>query len=1199
MKSQELLELHRASAGSGKTYTLAKKFLWYFLTIRDNHEDIERFYEDGDITSGAISEMPDPDFGPRRLRNEAELRDSLKHILAVTFTNKATNEMKERIVEKLNALAYPSDEYKRGNLKKEPDYMRDFIFMLNGLDIKLPEEEYKSLWRSGQLDIKWNDISAHAKKALFILLENYSDFQVSTIDSFFQMVLRTFAYETDLNDSFAIELDSEYLSKVSIDATLQDIEGNSVSEDVKYWIKKLMENERNSGGNKWNLFLKSGSYSKTSGFNNGVYGDIISYLKKLDNEDFKKIRSSIERYFESSQDLRTIYEGLNKATDKILKSKWSAMVKKADILQKYLNSHSYSEAPVTTYKKQAEKIRNSSFETGKKLFTPIDKEYFSKPAYLKRRKGDPTFWDKGEDLYNEMMEAYDDWINAFNLPEVKHWIVYRSKFPYLGLLQIVMKKRREYLEANNSVELGETNTLLHKIIGEDETPFIYERLGTRLNHYLIDEFQDTSELQWQNFKPLLQESLGRGNENLLIGDAKQSIYRFRNADSSLISSKVDENFADNVKHFGDTQEENTNYRSSQNVISFNNGFFDFLKERLNERLSESGSSIDFSKLYSNVVQNFSGKKNKIGGYVEVNFIKAANLEESKSKVIERLPELINELRQRGYKQKDIAVLIVANADGTSIIDRLTAYNASMEDSSKKIEFVSEDSLKLSRSVAVKLILNTLTAIAKGVNPKVRTGEDAIKRGVANWQEMESNFRVFALKHPELSTPEKLQEFLASGSDNDAVSQMLADMEAVTLPALVENISATFLPEDIRKRDLAFISAFQDIVLEYCESHPSDIASFLLWWERRGRNATITSPENMDAVKIMTIHKSKGLEFKCVIIPFAETEFNKGGAYPEWRWVKPYALSGYRLPDYLPVETSPALENTEHWPLYREYLDLCTMDNLNKLYVGFTRAINELYIFCKEDLTAEKSKDSLKLTNLLKEFIGGKFEDDVLTAGEKYPQAPSDDEKEEAGNKSETKTVQYKARTKFDFLKFRADTATNIRSKEDEEGAEDYEDTDPRSEGNIFHAVMENIQIFDDIPAAVSRLMHKGLLPYERMEEIREKFEKWLSIPEVKHWFDGTYKVKTERSIVKRAAEDGNGNMQGKKKSILLRPDRIMEGPDGSLVIVDYKFGSYDNHEKYKRQIRNYVLNLKSTARYSSVKGYLWYVKDGQIIGYPE
>ena len=1144
-----MLELHRASAGSGKTYTLAKKFLWYFLTVRENQDDAES------VT--------------RRLRTVPELRDSLSHILAVTFTNKATNEMKQRIVEKLNALAYPPREYLAGDMTKEPDYMRDFITAL---------------------DVKPEDISRLARKGLYILLENYSDFQVSTIDSFFQQVLRTFAYETDLNDSYALELDSKYLAKVSIDATLQDIEERRASSEVRYWINLLMDNARKSGGNQWNMFQKSDS-------NGAVYSDFINSLGRLENEEFKKIRDELEEYFDRTPDLIEIYEKLDEKADALLRSHWEKMEEKGKELLKLLATTEVNDATKKKFFDHATKSVDYKYNAlPASPYSPMQDKNFEGKTYLGRRNAEPDFYGKAEPLYKEMREAYLQWQEAFESPEISHWLIYKKKFPYLGLLQIVLRKRREYLEENNSVELGETNTLLRKIIGKEEAPFIYERLGTRLNHFLIDEFQDTSEMQWDNFKPLLVESLGRGNENLLIGDAKQSIYRFRNADSSLISEKVEEQFAD-VELHGNVPQENTNYRSSEVVVRFNNGFFRMLTDRLGDVVYDQGGTIDFRRLYENVEQNLPDRKKSADaapeGYVEVNYIKGDKKDEREQLTVERMPAMINELRSRGYRMKDIAILVSKNNQGIMIINELTRYNATVEDPAARIEFISEQSLMVSSSMAVNMILNTLGAISKGLNPEVRTGDSAKAKGVADWQQVECNFRVFALRHPELTTPEQLRLFLESGAHTDAISDMLREMQAVTLPALVEGIVATFIPADMRRRDSAFIAAFQDLVLEYCESRPSDIASFLLWWERRGSRASITSPEDMDAVKIMTVHKSKGLEFPCVIMPFAQLSFNTPGKIEEWRWVKPQVveLDGRELPPYIPIGTGASMKESAHDLLYKEYLDLLTMDNLNMVYVGFTRAVNELYIFCgvKDDSGSKgKSKKSdgdigeevnetPDMASLLREYIGGSEEDDVLTVGEKYPHSPV------KIKESPYPTLimdDYTARITPDFLKYHEEEVPEVVDAEDFEEA-DAEESDPRSEGNLLHTLMEQIITRDDVRPAVRKMVRKGLIHVDKGEELAKALEGWLNTPEVQSWFEKGVRVMTERSIV------GNS---GK----VLRPDRLVLKPDGSAVVVDYKFGDHKNLKRYSAQVRSYVERLKDTGRFREVEGYLWYVRAGKV-----
>lgn len=1115
----EFLELHRASAGSGKTYTLAKKYLWYYLTIRQDN-------------------------GSRRLRTVPELNDSLSHILAITFTNKATNEMQQRIVEKLDALAFPPSG-------KSPDYMDDFC---------------------KELGVSPSELSRICRKALYVMLENYSEFQVSTIDSFFQLVLRTFAYETDLNDSYAIELDSEYLAKVGIDATLNDIEEKKASESVMHWINILMDRGRESG-EKWNIFQKNDD-------GKSIYFRFMKSVGKLENEDFKQIRDELEDYFERTPDLPEIYDELDALCNAPLRAPFKAMKDAAERLLSLMETAG-SDATKDKFRDHARKSLRCRWSRMPKTtdvsFAPLKDSSFEGAAYLKRKKADPAFYERAEPLYREMTAAREMWLAEFSSPSYRHWNLYKKNFPYLGLLSVTLRKRKEYLEDNNSVELAETNSLLSRIIGEDDAPFIYERLGTRLNHFLIDEFQDTSRMQWNNLLPLLSESLSRGNGNLLIGDAKQSIYRFRNADPSLIADKVERQFS-GVRTLGDAPSENTNWRSDPEVVEFNNGFFSFLTSRLSDESQAENASVDYRSLYGNVRQQTrpvkEGDKTGSAGYVEINIEKADKKEDAKAAVVARMPALVLELLGRGYRFGDIAFLVDTNAEGEALINEFTRYNSEAGEVGIKIEFISEQSLKVASSPSVKLILTTLATIGRGTAPEVREGEDAARKGVADWNEVKCNFRVFALRHPELSAPEQLELFLASGSDTDAIAGMLSEMQAVTLPALVEGIAATFIPAEMRRRDAPFIAAFQDIVLEYCESRPSDIASFLQWWERRGIKASISSPEGMDAVNVMTIHKSKGLEFPCVVIPFAQCSFltaPKGKT--EWRWVRPEAveLTGRELPPYLPVDTSSDMEGTSHEREYRTYIDMVTMDSLNKLYVGFTRAVHELYVFCTEG----KKSDALSTSVMLRDFMEADANETRMTAGVPYQHSPVKRKQEECpvGTVSD-----YTARVTPDFLRYREENVPSVVDA----GEFEEENSDPRSEGNILHSVMERVYTAEDIHASVSRIRRQGLVSPEKAEEIEAFLKSKLSLPEVAGWFDGSARAVNERSII--------GGHRSPR-----RPDRVMLMPDGGAVVIDYKFGSSASHRKYRRQVRDYVFRLKSTRRFSYVKGYIWYVAEDKTV----
>ena len=583
-----MLQLQRASAGSGKTYTLAKKFIEFYISRPD-------------------------DKGCRRLLPVRGLRDSLQHILAITFTNKATNEMKLRIVDKLNALA----SWTPGTPLKYVDYLKDFVDEFNCT----PDE-----------------IASCCKYALKVLLTDYSDFKVSTIDSFFQTVLRTFAYEADLDDTYQLELDSDYVSQMGLDTTLDEIDSEKQSTQGSAWIESLMENKATAGKG-WNIFQRNrNKYS--------VYGEILNASKNLAKENFKEIRESLDSYFEENPDFFHTYHQLCQFYEKRPREAFERMKQSAGAVKKAFSDAGLDmDDTAGTY--LASRVRNMAENW--KWDHPVEKNAtFKIPEFTRKgattrvfhpKKSNPylgtSVEDHIEELATKMYEHFETWRNEISSERMIKWRIYRSTMPYVGLLQSIRNNSRLFLTDSNTVELAETNSILNRIIGDDDAPFVYERLGSRLEHFLIDEFQDTSNLQWRNLRPLLIESEGKGNDNLIIGDAKQSIYRFRNADPSLITDKVPREFSDTCRECGNTPAENKNWRSSLRIVKFNNLFFRYFSKELGQRME---------RLYANTVQPASRTSDT--GYVKIQLFKKDSGDDMPAN-FDDIPELIAEMLRRG------------------------------------------------------------------------------------------------------------------------------------------------------------------------------------------------------------------------------------------------------------------------------------------------------------------------------------------------------------------------------------------------------------------------------------------------------------------------------------------------------------------------------------------------------------------------
>lgn len=1159
-----MLTLHRASAGSGKTYALTKMFLRLFLSVK---------YEDN----------------PRRMRSDKELADSLPHILAITFTNKATAEMKQRIISALANLS----EYVPDKGMKTPDYFDDFIAEFHTTPEKLRHA---------------------ARKGLEILLNNYSDFKVSTIDSFFQTVLRTFAYETNLQDNYGVEIETDFINDLSLEAMMEEMDRPSDSSEIRYWIELLMREWREKG-KKWNVFHKTDT---------SIYGDIRKALRQFDSEDYKDVREAIDR-----MDARSLRESFEKA-DSYVNSCREAKAENvrriaaeiettarglgygvedlASSLSKALKTIASGEMPVP-----AAESRRSGF-----LSSALTKKAAIKKLSAGYAPLSQQFW-----------QAVDEYTEEGFL-----WLIYRELYPFLGLMQLARHFITEFLSENNSIVLAETNSLLRRVISDDDTPFIYERLGSRLNHLLIDEFQDTSRLQWENIRPLISEPLGRGEESLLIGDAKQSIYRFRNADPSIIMQKVPSAFPDaEVK--GNTEKENTNYRSDQRIVQFNNMVFSKMPQML-------GYGMD--ALYTNAVQATKNGKGK--GYVRIETLPddatdgeaAASLPEPYT----RLGDMAASLLSRGYRQRDIAFLVRTGEQARKVIQSLIDYNASRPEGVPAIDFISEDSLTISSSRGVATLISCLRNIASAAslrteeNKEEDTQERHSKR--IDWQEIRSELSFFVASHPDMAPDEQIEQFFAQTEHTDKLGDTVREMQSTTLPALTEALTATFIPESIRSSDAPFLAAFQDAVLDYSSSHVADISSFLSWWDLKGSRISITSPADTDAVQIMTVHKSKGIEFGVVIIPECDWDTLPSGASMtkkmEWKWVRPEIdlPEDIVLPDFVPVKLSPNLIGTPHEKDFENYRTLYLMDSLNAMYVAFTRAVHELYIFLPPQKESKKKKEDNSTSELPKRMgwlipsmiydeegdlkYANPDNDDKLPLPNEFSTSEphiiefgsllgaeeieeiyrlKDEKRLSEGERKVTLADSYYVNPDINFLKY-TESAPGTGGLEHylgmEEEDEEEVDTDPRSEGNLLHAAMEWVITESDAGKALLRLKTAGAIQYSDLDHYRELLGNALEAARPYGWFAPGWEVKTERPILQ-------------KDSRPYRPDRIMVNSEtGEAVVVDFKFGEKalkTNSEgkavppkRHIRQVAGYVNLLKKTGLYTKVSGYLWYVRANLI-----
>ena len=1149
-----MLQLQRASAGSGKTYTLTKIYIRNFLAKKVNNR--------------------------YRLRTEPEMRAVHGRILAITFTNKATNEMKQRIVTALANLAglYSQDDEKI-------DYLSDFI------------EEFSATKEQ---------VQQAALLGLNILLHGYSDFQISTIDAFFQSILRTLAVETDRNESYQIELDDKYLSQVGVDMTLSEVNDNTDRKKsyAKFWIQSLILDMLRDGEG-WNPFKKS---------KNGLYAELVNFTNLFHSEVFKEnVEAELMEYLTSDVDYMKVYSKLKKShkdCHEEYKEAYSEsrtaileMLKNEGCDFNSLNSKNYG----GLWRRQSDSdfsdvpIGKVKFGFGKSIMSleGVDKE--DGVVLLKDYK------EKADALQGlaYMLCEHRDLMLEWEILD-RFWSATNGKLYYLGLIKSIKENIRQFREENNIIPLSETNRILQGIINEDDAPFIYERVGTYINYYLIDEFQDTSRLQWSNLCPLVSESLSHEEDydNLIIGDVKQSIYRFRNAEPMLIQNDVPERFDCEIR--GESVDENTNWRSNREIVKFNNSFFHRIAHTLDgERGADKTDStrLKISSLYSNAIQKI--KNIDKPGYVEVNFMG------HNANAYDEMGDLVHRLLDKGYAQKDIAFLVSNGDHGVALIDALMAYNADEKNAGKTpISVISEESLKISSSSAVKLVVAVLQLIVKG-NAKKGVKTDDRRNSKVEMDEFISSYNYIYCNNPDLSATEIIERYFSDES-NINVSDILKEVHTVALPALVENIIIKVVPEKLRQSDVAFLAAFQDEVLEYCQMYPADIASFVRWWNDTGaKKSSISSPEDTDAVQIMTIHKSKGLEFKCVIIPYADWSLDV--TKPSTIWVRPklpdnVEISG--MPPYLPIGMNNALKDTLYNDDYEQEFDRIVVDQLNKTYVAFTRAVNELYIYAQSTKKAESTLIGDYLKRIVPQMYDTKLldpseieftikENDIIIddSGELLTYrmggvTPEDvrkfkDKSDESESDDKEKIADYHVNTKTELLVTDSEKDAEDDNEVRSDNASEKESKESRRRGRLLHSIMEQVIVADDLPAAIRRMKIAGRLKGKDADEVEAFLKAKMADDKVAKWFDKDLDVITERTIL--CSDDKNR-----------RPDRIVVSKEGDLEVIDYKFGEQLNDNYNTQQVRRYIKLLREikaedgSPKYRSVRGYLWYVSLGIV-----
>ncbi|MBQ7222105.1 MAG: UvrD-helicase domain-containing protein, partial [Bacteroidales bacterium] len=670
-----------------------------------------------------------------------------------------------------------------------------------------------------------------------------------------------------------------------------------------------------------------------------------------------------------------------------------------------------------------------------------------------------------------------------------------------GLFNEIYRNIYDVLKEQNTMLLSETTEAIHRIIDGSDVPFIYEKIGNRFDHFMLDEFQDTSVLQWDNFIPLLRNSLASDNYNMIVGDVKQSIYRWRGSDWNTLDTGINKDFREDQLKYPPLSD---NYRSGKEIVRFNGDFFTSIN--LDEKISE---------IYKGARQT---AKKQFDGHIKVNYLDG-NSKEFKERSLVLLKEQLDRLtKELHYPQSSIAVLTRANSEAKIVAETLISYG---------YDVISEESLTLSSSSTVTGLLSILKA---------------------------------------LLYPEDTRNVLLLGQLGIDVGLLELDLESEegSLYNLCEALLRKAFPS-IPEGEIVYVNAFLDLVLDYQITNGSNTAGFLDWWKETGFKKTLTMPDMADAVKVFTIHKSKGLEMDVVILPFFNIKLARENNSNVYLWcTPPEQLSQMGI---VPLKFVSGMEKSLFDKEYEQELLYTQIDAVNTAYVAMTRPKTELII------NAPLNTNRQAVSDLLLDYLKGQFgEQDSYEIGteldyETYLSLS-------ASNREDTESASGKLQVRITENGSFPIHGESGRLKMAYLAADFFEDSN-RIKGIVLHDIMSAVYTPDDLPTAVSSAVREGKLSEEDSARVLQKLSSRInSHPE---WYDGSMQVLNELTIV---STDGSAE----------RPDRVLIDGDRAIVI-DYKFGGEDS--KYKFQVLRYMHSLKKMG-YKNVKGYIWYLVDDII-----
>lgn len=1096
------LNIYRASAGSGKTHLLTGFYL-KLLFINDL--------------------LPETHSGEMKF----------SEVLAVTFTNKATAEMKERIIKELHLLS-------TNPLKS--NYWADLAPAYNSQGKASDEETARR-------------IKKKATGLLIQVLNEYSQFNISTIDSFFQKIVRSFARELNIPGNYEVELDANRVLDAAMSNFLDKLNSKEAPE-LFDWMMNFSQ-KRMDEGSGWDFRSELQKLAQ----------------KVLSSEEYHSHSEAI-RQFTSDKKQLTAYANM---LDKIIKV-WRDSIKQlAEQGRKVMSDWGLTE-----------KDMKWSGSGTTSVFDRILAEDYSMPgtrftdgvenpeSIFKTKSPAQALLDQIQQVMRDIMDmmtgtAYCNYQTA---------LMIRVHFYELGILANIDKELTEYCNDENVMLLSSTTEMLSRLIKDDDAPFIYEKTGTRVHSFMIDEFQDTSGMQWGNFKPLVSNALADGYQNLIVGDVKQSIYRWRGGDWNLLDSEIN-NFETPVQ-YQDTTSLTTNWRSLPAIVNFNNDFFPQLAAKLDQMIG----STRISRIYSDVKQRLPAKRTKPGephGLLKIDYLQPTDADgneiakPTKDELIEeakrRLPEVIIELERNGFEAKDIAILCRKNSECKWAAEALLSYKHEHPECPYCLDIISNEALLIASRPSVQAVVNLMRHLL--------TPDSSILTTIA-WS---SYFQLEGL-----TTEESLSRYFELTEHERLFHPELAHRP---LYEMTEELIG-YLPEVARLRDAPFLQAFRDVVLDYTSKQSADLSGFLDWWDQTGAKRSISIPDGQNAIMIMSVHKSKGLGMPAIVMPFASWAMDMEPNADDLIWCDP-KQKPFAQDILLPLPLKKELEFTLFKDDYIAEREKAVIDNVNTAYVAFTRAKEAMVI-----MAPPATPNGTDLKDWLGEYCA--------------MQAATENDKEEATGGNTKGKPKAGAKSKIEGLcvgpwlpeeefaaadaryleKLAAKKMEDKQAEPDDSKAKNHElpkitilhdpvkpDVTAKKRGTYIHLALQQIITADNAEQVISDLYLRGDIDREVIaeDEMQATIAHLLSLPKVRSWFAPNMQVLNEMGMM---------NDQDKMQ----RADRVVIAPNGTLTVIDYKTGQ--DHNDYRSQVSNYMKTFRDMG-FAKVEGYLLFIKDEKIV----